>query len=201
MAQSDHLIMVTGLGRCGSSLTLQMLHSGGVPCVGDWPSFEDENTFPGLLTPDWLGRQRGALKVLDPQLHDRRIFEGENLSIIFLRRESTEQARSSAKFLNAFGGQPQLDRLAVKRMAASIRADTAKAERLFQNLRRPVLFLTFERLVAAPGGVAEQIAHFIRPHFTADPAAMAAAYFHRGPKPARCLPYMLEVDLLAAASP
>lgn len=33
-------IFVSGLGRCGSSMTMQMLDAAGIPCIGDYPAYE-----------------------------------------------------------------------------------------------------------------------------------------------------------------
>lgn len=34
------MIIVTGIARSGLSLTMQMLHAGGIPCAGEPPAFE-----------------------------------------------------------------------------------------------------------------------------------------------------------------
>jgi hypothetical protein len=33
-------VIVAGFGRCGSSLTMTMLHAAGIPCIGTPPDFE-----------------------------------------------------------------------------------------------------------------------------------------------------------------
>jgi hypothetical protein len=41
---SAPVIVVAGLGRCGTSLVMQMLAAAGLPCVGSFPDFEDDRT-------------------------------------------------------------------------------------------------------------------------------------------------------------
>ena len=33
-------LLVAGLGRCGTSLMMQMLAAAGLPCVGEFPAYE-----------------------------------------------------------------------------------------------------------------------------------------------------------------
>ena len=53
-------IIVSGLGRCGSSLVMQMLHAGGVECLGAPPAFEPPESSPMYLTRDWMRGPPGA---------------------------------------------------------------------------------------------------------------------------------------------
>lgn len=62
------MVIVSGFGRCGSSMTMQMLAAGGIECLGEWPSFEHPKALK--LDMAWLRAQEGkALKVLDPHRH------------------------------------------------------------------------------------------------------------------------------------
>ena len=67
------IVLVCGLARCGTSLTMQMLQAGGMRCAGRAPAFEDFRAFAGGYSDSWMREQAGgAVKVLDPQLISRR---------------------------------------------------------------------------------------------------------------------------------
>ncbi|MHB8286386.1 MAG: hypothetical protein ACYDD1_17175 [Caulobacteraceae bacterium] len=76
-------IIVSGLGRCGSSLTMQMLNAAGVHCVGSFPSFEGpecEAFQEGFITAErWAAVAGRAVKLLDP--HRRAIAWPSNLDL------------------------------------------------------------------------------------------------------------------------
>ena len=62
------IVVVTGFGRCGSSLAMRMLCAGGMPVTTDnRDSFEDERVMRLPGDTRWLRECEGrALKVLDP---------------------------------------------------------------------------------------------------------------------------------------
>lgn len=69
MTDTPHLI-VTGLGRCGTTMTMAMLDAGGFAVAGPRPSYEDAARFGiGRIDHAWLDRQAGrAVTVVDPSL-------------------------------------------------------------------------------------------------------------------------------------
>ena len=108
---SDSPIIVTGVGRCGTSLTMAMLEAGGFPVAGSLPLYEQPiNDFitSGLcLTDKQLNakfdpKDGTAYKVVIPflqHLDARRSFR-----FIFCLRDPMQQALSQSKFSRIFFG-------------------------------------------------------------------------------------------------
>jgi hypothetical protein len=100
---TDRVILVTGLARCGSSLTCDMLHKGGVPIHPEaegYGSCEIPNV--GQTTPKYTREKilesRGKLiKVLAPA--DCAIPPELPYDAIYCDRNETQQAKSWANFL------------------------------------------------------------------------------------------------------
>lgn len=183
-------IVVAGLGRCGSSLTMQMLHAGGMPCVGPFPAFEDERVRQRVALADveaWRGQ---AVKVLDPQ---RTGLPGD-VRVIWLDRDPKHQADSQAKFLRQLG-ELRADRATRRRIAQRLMVERAQA--LAVVGRRPVLQLTFEALLATPGACADRMAAFVRDVAVLDVDRMVCAVLPRSP---RCQPDLrIELALIDEA--
>lgn len=182
--------VVTGFGRCGTTLLMRMLDAGGMRCFADSrASFELGRLAVPSASVDWGAYAGGAVKVLDPQ---RWFFDrGHRLRFLFLSRDSTEQARSQAKLLAMMG---------VRRDAAQVRAIRASIERDLRHVGtvfggQPVKFLRFEHLLAEPLREAGKIARFLE-RDDLDVEAMAAVVVRRSP---RCLPDLrYELELVAA---
>ena len=58
-------VIVSGLGRCGTSLVMQMLAAGGIDCYGPFPAYEPEGLGMGRDLPSLLALRK-AFKLLDP---------------------------------------------------------------------------------------------------------------------------------------
>lgn len=161
-------LVVAGLGRCGSSLTMQMLAAGGVECVGSFPSFEDERVKTRVLAVDieaWRGK---SVKILDPQ----RLGLPGDVRVIWLERNHHEQARSICKFAGAMMGL-RSSREQVRNMERGLRADRATALRVIGS--RPLLVLHFERLVTWPADEVLKLRDFVQQGGHADAFDVAAA--------------------------
>ena len=142
-------IVVSGFGRCGSSLVMQMLHAGGVPCLGQYPAFEGRAAVaPGQ-----------AVKILDPHREAPAPYPIPPLArVIWLDRDAREQAASHAKFVALTMGL-HYDREHRRRLVAMLRADRPHALRAIG--KRPLLLLSFEGLLASPGTQAARLAAFV----------------------------------------
>ncbi|CAM8631623.1 hypothetical protein [Sphingobium cupriresistens] len=191
---TDRVILVAGLGRCGSSLVMQMLSAAGLPTVGTFPAFEDGLTLrlPSLEAQrEFFARCPGhAFKLLDPQDHAPPV--GLDYRCIFLTRHPVEQAKSMLK-LAGMGN----DRKARRATEASVRRDTVRAREAVRRIGTgAVLSLPFENIIHDPIGAAEAIASYLRPDRDPplDVQAMARCVRRR---PASCLPFMLEMELIA----
>lgn len=181
-------LIVAGLGRCGSSMLMQMLSRGGVPCVGEWPAFEPEEA--NAPTPAFIAASAGkAVKILDPQ----RVGLPGDVRVIWLDRDHGEQAKSHAKFLRMLMGF-HVDRDGRRKLAASMVRDTHAALALIGS--RPVMRLRFEEVLTSPRGTALLLGEFARnPGFDVD--AAAAAVHQRSPA---CAPGLdMELALIGGA--
>jgi hypothetical protein len=163
-------VLVAGLGRCGTSLVMQMLAASGLSCLGTFPDYED----PALLGPTAAVNAAtlapfDAAKWLNPMLTPEP--PGRAL-IVWLDRRPVEQARSQIKFLSLMTGTPaQTDKL--DHWVAAVERDR---ERSLERLRwRDRIEVQFEHLLAAPDEAAAAIAGFLSPHgFVLHPEVMGA---------------------------
>lgn len=178
----DLPVIVAGFGRCGSSLVMQMLQAGGFPVTGEYPSFEClAYNSGGAPPPD------GASKILDLHLNPP---PGGPYRWIWLDRNPNEQAQSQAKFLRLVCGL-RIAGPEVHRLARSYKGDRETCFEVMRRLGGEVLSVTFEELVTESATTAARIASFVG---LRDSERMAAVVRKR---PAGCLPYLLECDLIA----
>jgi len=186
-------ILVAGLGRCGSSLVMQMLDVAGVPTIGRYPDFEDDVNLrlPNLeaqreFTERCAGR---AVKLIDPHLHGPPI--GLEYRTIFLTRHPLEQAKSMLKLIGA-----RNDRRARRAMETSVRRDTMTARQAVARLGAGEFYhLPFENIIHDPVSAANRIARFL--DLPAGNGEKMARVVRR--RPPTCLPYLLELELLSHA--
>ena len=189
---SDFVFLVCGLGRCGSSLAMQMLHAGGYRTSGDHPAYEDDIALlPNRGTSSlWQRHIGGAVKLLDP--HVNKLPSDVPFRAIWLDREHGEQAKSQIKFA-AWSMGLTIDRSARRKLQASYRRETPAA---LAALRRagagPVGFLTFEKMLARPHDSAMIIRDAVGGDL--DIEAMVKVVVARAPE---CFPGMLEERLSA----
>ena len=188
-------VIVAGLGRCGTSMVMQMLAAGGIAMVGTFPDFEDMDTDRqrGLNPAAWLARCAGrAVKVLDPQRVPPPA--GQSYRTIWLTRDPEQQGRSQIKLIDAHPSRAMR-----KAMAQSIRRDARRALAAADLSGRPMLHLTFEQILGDPFTTAAAIVEHVGADQFGEGAAwrMATAVMPRGP---HCLPFMLETHLLQGAA-
>ena len=163
-------VIVSGMARCGTSLTMQMLHACGLRCAGDPPAFEppESNPLSGSLTAEWIG-QFDAIKVIDPH---RSVFPKVSALVLWLDRDPGEQAKSQLKLISAMMPGLPIENGAARRMRKSLLADRPTALRSFLGM--PVQFLQFEEAIRDPAKFTWRVARFLYPHFRIDPARAAA---------------------------
>lgn len=180
------LTMVCGLGRCGTSMVMQMLAAGGAPVVGQAPAYEPAEAGRAPIDATWLrSLGDGTVKILDPH----RAWRGQcQARAIWIDRNENEQARSQVKFAAVVGGLP-VRAGDWKRVRAILRRDRAAALRQLGGMERRMM--RFEMILAAPMDAAKELAGWF-PSF--DQVAAAAAVRRRS---AQCAPGMeLEIALL-----
>lgn len=175
MSRSHH-IAVCGLGRCGSTLLMHMLHAAGIPCIGGKPAFEHDQFRRKLVDREFLAAHPGhAFKLLDPHLV--KLPAGITVGkAIWLDRDVEQQARSQAKFVHLLEGVPLPNRAQLRHWKANLRGDREKALRALPWLK---LFLSFESLIEAPTATAAKLAAALHPVVGELDAGKMAAVVHR----------------------
>lgn len=196
---SNEIVIVAGLSRCGTSLVMQMLARAGFPIfephIAQYPAFEHPYTLQPMTNYKWLFGARGtAIKVLDP--HINKLPDGVPFKVIWLDRDPTHQAASSLKFLNAAGISVPISRESIRNMTRSLRNDRPRALRAIHNLRGKTLMLTFEDLIEKPQATATSIAAFVG----IDAAQVPAMSSQVVKRTAECYQGMLELELLGDAA-
>jgi len=153
-------LLVAGLGRCGTSLLMQMLDAAGVPCVGEFPDYEVPELNHAEPPLAWLEVQRGkAMKVLNPHL--TRIPPEFEAPVIWLDRNSREQAKSQIKFAASMMGDLLVTQSHVSRWHHSLREERREALAALGD--RPRLIIRFEQLIQEPFLISCHIAAFLGP--------------------------------------
>lgn len=189
------VIVVAGLGRCGTSMLMQMLAAGGIACVGEAPAYEDART-EASVEAGWFETLAGqAVKILDPHLVGVPAAQWEAM-VILLERRHSEQAKSMGKMLRLLEGLP-IEKRHVTRIEKSLRIDSATVRSALSGL--PQLRLQFEEVLANPMAAATAIENFLAPCFVVDTRRMAAAV---RPRMSQCAPGLdMELSLINAVSP
>lgn len=184
MSETKSTIVVSGYGRCGTSMVMQMLSAGGIECIGPFPAFEVDEV-KHAVSESFIRLAAGrAVKVLDPH----RVGLPGDVRVIWLGRNHEQQAMSQAKFIALmFGRVPnRTDRRAMVRNYVKDRLAVAKTLR-----GRPVLGLSFEEIIGNPLLAAAKMRQFLEPVASLDATKAASAVI---PRSHRCMPG-LEIEL------
>lgn len=184
-------IVVAGMGRCGTSLTMQMLDAVGIPCIGDWPDFETDASSVGGFDPGRFGGMSDcAIKIVDPS--NLMIGDMPNHVVIWLDRDARQQAKSQAKLLSLMG--LRLGRNAVRTIQGDLRKSRDRHRaRVGIPGGCPSITLRFEGLITDRTAVTS-LSRFLAEHGWDAPAEKMAAQIR--PRPTDCLPGFLEETLL-----
>lgn len=200
MTSPAPLIIVTGLGRCGTSLLMHMLKAGGVPVTGNYPDFEVTPAARRYVSAQWLNACAGsAVKVLDPHKHAWPLATlMPEVIVLWLDRDPKEQAQSQAKFMEWTTGQ-QLNRRARKTIESSLPFETEQAIKCLERLKPIALKrIPFADLVTYPWSTINDLKHVLGASFPFDPTAAASVVISRPPE---CAPDMrIETEGLMHAS-
>lgn len=152
----SNVLAIAGLGRCGSSLVMQMLAAGGAPVLGEYPAYEKTE---GMTWPGWLQRVAAApgpvaLKWLDP--HKMPLSSGMVVSVVWLERNFQQQAKSQLKFSAA--GKFRFGRAAHDKMEQRLIAEQQTCLALLRARGYPVLRVGFESIIREPESAARVLA-------------------------------------------
>ena len=170
------LVLVAGLGRCGTSLALAMLAAGGVPVLGEAPGFEPPEADFGAEARLPAGV---AVKFLDP--HRRPAPTVRPRLAIWLDRNPVEQAKSQIRFVRLAGLRAEDNRSARAKWVAMLVRDRSRSVAALKSAGTPLRIFLFESLIQAPEVSAAALAAYLAPWWRLDTAAMAAVVRRRGP--------------------
>jgi len=149
-------IIITGNGRCGSSLTMQMLAAAGLPVVGDPPYFEDVKSSISRFNPKWLEDLPGGSCVKVLGLHQVKV-RGKH-KIIFLTRNPSAQAASQNKFQNIVIKREVAGHDAMKKQ---VKRQNRKCLEACHRITKDVLQIKFEDLIEIPMITIGRICNFL----------------------------------------
>lgn len=195
------MMIVSGHGRCGSSLVMQMLSAGGMPTLGRAPAFEVGEMEPSKkICRNFLARHADtAVKILDP--HHCLSDVPADTHAIWMDRDPVQQARSQIKFMRAVGlVSIESKRSVIRTLAKSYSRDTPIALRRLRQICATVTRMRFEDVLADPAEAASQLAHVaMRCDRMLSVPMMTQAVRLRS---SDCMPGMdLELALIREASP
>lgn len=159
------ILFVAGLGRCGTTMVMNMLAAGGMPCSGPAPAYETLRLSHRQVELPWVRAQAGrAVKWLDP--HKVQILAHHLPTppvIICLARDPQHQARSQIKMAAAFGMPVRANRRTVRAMAASLKDEQKEIEARLDRLGE-CYHLSFEGILRDPLGAAWKLEDILRHH-------------------------------------
>ena len=154
------MIIVTGLGRCGTTLVMHMLDKAGVPLLGDaqYPDYEYSAEFDildaALVEKNLQNKSDFAFKILHPPLFDR-LRLNNNTKIILLKRDFKQQTLSQIKFAKLHDVEIKQKAKYEKLLKRDFFILQSKIKR-FESLT-----INFEDLITEPGYQAHRITGFI----------------------------------------
>lgn len=179
------ILMVCGLGRCGSSLVMQMLKAGGLKVPGAHPYYEltDDN---GKL--EWRDKY-DAVKWLNPGRKNIAPPPDRTYRCLWLTRDHFQQARSWIKYSKEKRGtEPKSEVDAILKTMIKLRQQEKDSHALIRQVScEPVPVLRFETILDNPSAVAKGLAIWADRPLDADAMAMVVK-----PREPECYPTMLE---------
>jgi hypothetical protein len=150
------IYLVAGLGRCGTTMAMRMLHAGGmIPAVDNEVAYEHNDMNDAIRDIDSLDGK--LVKWLDP--HKNRLPHSHDYKIIWMKRDFNQQAKSIAKFANIMAGVPK-DRASVRSIYRSLPKETDACLRIFKERGIPYIVVAFEDLLILPRQTAITIEKF-----------------------------------------
>lgn len=192
MAETDRpILLVCGLGRCGSSLVMQMLKAGGLRVPGVHPYHEIIGEDKERYKLTWRD-EFDAVKWLNPARQGKGPMPDRLYRCLWLTRDHFEQAKSWIKLsTEARGKGPDNHLEAILKTMVNLRKQEQGGKDLVQTVScEPVPVLRFETILQSP----QKAAHGL--HVWADRpldvSAMESAVKARQPQ---CAPTMLEGGL------
>ncbi len=173
--------IVSGLPRSGTSLMMQMLHSGGLPALTDHVRERDEDNPRGYYELEavkrtgrdasWLDDAAGRVaKLVHVLLYD--LPAQRSYRVVFMKRDLNEVVRSQGVMLQRRGAQGA--NLSDAQLVAAYESQLAKVERwLDERPNFQVEYVSYNELLADPVPVVTTVNRFLGGGL--DEAAMLAS--------------------------
>jgi hypothetical protein len=185
MTHINPILFVAGLGRCGTTMVMQMLWRGGFPVAGPPPAFETDHLSPRRVDLDWLRQQEGAAVkwIAPPKAPISRNDLPREPVVIVMQRDTQQQARSQIKLLRTFGTHVADDRRTRRAWQSQIEADTVKMMRRLGHVGT-CYHLSFEFVLSDPTAAASKLRAICLREFGhgLDVAAAASVVRNRSPE-------------------
>ena len=153
------VIVISGFGRCGSSLTMQMLKATGLEVLGRPPGYELQECNPSTFNAKWIAQQYGkVLKVLIPR--ECGLIKSK-YKFIWVHRDHFECAKSIAKF--QYYLNPTIKEVTGKDIMRMYEKNIKEEPEQLNYLTNlgSVCIIRFEDLIMIPNTVAENIAEYL----------------------------------------
>lgn len=190
----NEILVVSGFGRCGTSLVMQMLYDGGMPVYYDKAgSFETDKATQLPRNDKWLDDCKGkAVKILD--LHRFVPTPRFDYRFIWISRRPRDQAASTVKFWKATGNRfRKKDQELKTHLRVSYTRDMTICNDVMLALanRKLPLMLQFENIITNSLDSAGRISNFVEEPLDIDKMKMAVL-----PRQPECLDYMMEDQIM-----
>ena len=164
------IVVVSGLPRSGTSMTMKMLDAAGLGCISDGQRqadvdnpegyFEDERVkeLGQIEDTGWLRGARGrVIKIVSPLL--QHLPPGNSYKVIFMRRDIEEILASQQKMLERRGEASDTED---DRMAQLFEADLFRARYLMKRASQfDFTEIHYRKTLEDPVAAAEQIRDFL----------------------------------------
>ena len=157
------IIIVSGFGRCGTSVTMQMLKAAGLDVLGKPPAFEIDETDAINFQADWVAKQYGkVLKILIPKQCN---LIPSNYKFIWCHRDPFECAASQAKFgeIISQGLIKSTPNLIMKFYHKNVKDEPLQMNYLTKL--GSVCVIRFEDIIRTPKTVSEILADYLNKDF------------------------------------
>lgn len=167
-------VLVTGFGRCGSTMTMHVLRAGGIPWAGDAAEVSGEQQPPIMFA------QGKATKHLLGTAGDASVVGGHGpIVTVWCQRNYQQQAKSTVAFARMFG----IPGLGSESALARWLARATPTARMTLRDRGPFVHLDFEAVLHNPRRETVWLALALERWFpNLDLDAMAAAVHDRSPR-------------------
>lgn len=173
-------VVVSGFGRCGTTMVMTMLRAGGIPTAPGANTHSGEHPDPAqaiaAIAPGV------AVKVIEPLVLNAALEHLEGLRVVWMDRDLGNQAKSLRKFTRGVMGLHYTGHQ-LKRLKVQWVIDRPKSLDLWR-LHGVVTIHHFEEAIADPNVFARGLADVL-PEYSLDVESMAAVVHDRGPE---CLP-------------